>query len=247
MEIQIYQTFHKNFPRNENCQWIKSIGVNGFKHIDGFSDADGISISLLNSAYCELTAQYWVWKNVTTDYVGFFHYRRYMSFIFDQSMNANMMANIEEAPQIINYLTSDDQLLKLKKLLTICDVVLPIKNIMLPSVAAQYKSAVRIEPWLAFIACLKSKYNGFVDPASYFETTVHASICNMYVMKKTLFDAYCKDLFQIIDAVYEQIGSGFDSYNNRYPGFLAERFLNYWLHIYRVPSLEVPMIFLDGN
>ena len=41
---------------------------------------DGIQIAEKES-YSELRAQYWVWKNErfdSADYVGFFHYRRYL-------------------------------------------------------------------------------------------------------------------------------------------------------------------------
>ena len=30
--------------------------------------------------YCELTTQYWAWKNVDAEYIGFCHYRRYFDF-----------------------------------------------------------------------------------------------------------------------------------------------------------------------
>ena len=43
-------------------------------------DNDGENISELNPMYCELTAQYWAWKNLDADYYGFCHYRRYFNF-----------------------------------------------------------------------------------------------------------------------------------------------------------------------
>ena len=43
-------------------------------------DDTGDNISDLNKMYCELTAQYWAWKNLESEYYGFFHYRRYLSF-----------------------------------------------------------------------------------------------------------------------------------------------------------------------
>ena len=40
----------------------------------------GENIYPKNPDYCELTAQYWAWKNIDCDYYGFFHYRRYLTF-----------------------------------------------------------------------------------------------------------------------------------------------------------------------
>lgn len=43
-------------------------------------DCEGDNISFEN-AYCsELSATYWLWKNVDADYKGLFHYRRFLSF-----------------------------------------------------------------------------------------------------------------------------------------------------------------------
>ena len=43
-------------------------------------DNSGTHISEKNKSCCELTTQYWAWKNVTADHYGFCHYRRYFSF-----------------------------------------------------------------------------------------------------------------------------------------------------------------------
>ena len=40
------------------------------------TDLSGDNISLKNKQYCELTGIYWAWKNDTSDYIGFSHYRR---------------------------------------------------------------------------------------------------------------------------------------------------------------------------
>lgn len=43
-------------------------------------DDEGDNISARNFTYCELTAQYWAWKHLDTDYIGQCHYRRYFYF-----------------------------------------------------------------------------------------------------------------------------------------------------------------------
>lgn len=244
MSTLIFQTFHKEFIHNPACDWVKPIGVNGFYGPEFLGDNTGCNISHLNDFYCELTAQYWAWKNLDVEHIGFYHYRRYLSFLAINGYHENKTVNSEDAAAAVAFLTSDQQKNALDDMLSITDVITAQGTHLPPSVQAQYCNVVENNPWNLFVHHVKKKYPNSVDPSVYFNVVSVAPICNMYVMKKHVFHHYCEDLFSIIDSVFDQIGSPYDSYNNRYPGFLAERFLGYWLHIQRVSRIEVPMIVL---
>lgn len=83
MNIKILTSYHK---RSEliSSDIIKPIQVGtditGCINPAHLHDNTGDNISAKNKMYCELTAQYWAWKNLDADYYGFMHYRRYFSF-----------------------------------------------------------------------------------------------------------------------------------------------------------------------
>ena len=61
-------------------------------------DDTGDNISSKNGSYCEMTAHYWIWKNVhDTEYVGVCHYRRFFAidlsenYIHDEMADADVM------------------------------------------------------------------------------------------------------------------------------------------------------------
>ena len=50
-------------------------------------------MSRKNPQYCELTAQYWGWKNLQADYVGLCHYRR-LFYFGDQTFKLDLRNQI---------------------------------------------------------------------------------------------------------------------------------------------------------
>lgn len=53
-------------------------------------DDTGDNISWKNPCYCELTAQYWAWKNLECNYIGLCHYRRYFKTVYDEKTLDNV-------------------------------------------------------------------------------------------------------------------------------------------------------------
>ena len=52
------------------------------------------------------------------------------------------------------------------------------------------------------------------------------------ICKKAFLDSYCKWLFPILFRVEELVGSKWDVYQERYPGFLAERLFTLFVRIH---------------
>jgi hypothetical protein len=78
MKIKIAIAYHKPSIIISDNHYIP-IHVGNLKSniILNITGDDGMeNISYKNPYYCELTALYWIWKNITADYKGLCHYRR---------------------------------------------------------------------------------------------------------------------------------------------------------------------------
>ena len=241
----VYQTFHKPFIRNHEVRWIQPIGVNGYIDDGMISDSYGINISHLNPYYCELTAIYWAWKNSKSDYVGLYHYRRYLNYCFDESWKDGFAFSVPSDNNIINYLTSDVQFQTVMHLMNSFDLIIPKKYASVLTTSEHYKTNHIAEHWELFISLLKTKYPDEPELIDTFEITNCTTVYNMFIMRRPVFESYCKELFELLNPIFWEFGSKYDSYNNRYVGFLAERFLGFWIDKNKLRYFEVPMLMIN--
>ena len=81
-KIHIAVACHKpsRVPENPLLVPVQVNSAKAGKRLNMAHDDDGENISFKNPEYCELTAQYWEWKNVEADYYGLCHYRRFLCF-----------------------------------------------------------------------------------------------------------------------------------------------------------------------
>lgn len=96
MNIKILTSYHKKcaLVSSEIIRPIQvGTSINGTAYSDTLHDNTGINISDKNRMYCELTAQYWAWKNLEADYYGFMHYRRYFCFSMSH-LNEDQFGNV---------------------------------------------------------------------------------------------------------------------------------------------------------
>lgn len=168
-------------------------------------DCTGDNISEKNPCYCELTTQYWAWKNVDADYYGFIHYRRMLSFS-DKSFGADLWGNVkfdyltERALEEIGVLDEE----RVRRIVSQYDVLTPpqidLRRVGIPSVREQYAGAPRlhIEDLDLMLEIIKERTPAYYDAACAFLNGPVASLCNVFVMKKELFDEYCRFLFTVL-------------------------------------------------
>lgn len=172
-----------------------------------FFDDDGDNISDRNSQFCELTAMYWIWKNSKTDIVGLEHWRR-------RFLLPNNWAEIMEEKGI--------------------DVILPVPLCVMPSLKENFTSRHLSEIWGASMRAMRSIHPEDAEFADeYFEKTNLYSPCNMLIARKEVFDDYSEWLFPVLFELNRLIGKVDDKYQNRYPGFVSERLLNYYFEVRR--------------
>ena len=241
-DVAIFQTFHKPFIHNNNCKWIKPVGVGGYVPYNGFIDCVGDNIAELNKFYCELTVQYWAWKNYNSDVYGFFHYRRYLNFRGHQKGVSSGAVSQDVFRKIMFDITADDSLERIKMLLHVYDVIVPERTYVYPNIVAQFCMYNEKEIFLEYIDLLKHFYSCRCDPSFFYENLNFFNATNLFIMKKNVFFKYCNDLFFIIDKLYYKYGSPYGEYANRWPGFIGERFLSFFIYQHKLDAVEVPHI-----
>lgn len=213
-------------------------------------DDEGENISAKNASYCELTTQYWAWKNVSCDYVGFCHYRRYFNFSDQQNYKENpfgvVVDDYIDENAVKRYGLDDETIARCIEgydivTTSFCDLRTFPDAAQTPReqyAAAPYLHIADLERAVSIVKDIHPNYGQDCDA---FLDGNKACFCNMYIMRKPLFDAYCEWLFPVLERWEAQTDTSLYSKEAlRTPGHLSERLFNiYLLHQKRVePGLK---------
>lgn len=228
--IRLYVSCHKKFPVPAH-PFLIPVQVGAALHPDtkiyDVRDNEGENISGLNGAYCELTAQYWAWKNEEADFFGFFHYRRYLDF------SEKALKGLKKRPYSIYALPDGETINKLGyssedlgKWISGYDVITPIPEDMQVSVYDHYRGAPfhRIKDLDAVLDIIKEKYPSYYASAAEYAENTKCYFGNIYIMKKEIFHDYCQWLFSILSEYDRRKNTdGYSVQELRVDGYLAER------------------------
>lgn len=202
-------------------------------HDDDGSD----NISQKNPMYSELTAQYWAWKNVDTDYYGFCHYRRYFDFSVtnhDENDYGEVMDTFINSSTIRSYGLDDTTI---EQAVAGWDVITtPLNNVTkmggFTSLKQQYAADphLRIKDLHHVFDILVNQHPDYATDAEAVLSSNTAAFCNMFIMRKSIFKNYNEWLFPIL-AEFEDTTdlSTVDVEGLRTIGHLSERLLNIFI------------------
>lgn len=233
MDIRLMVVSHKDYWMPQDPMYlpiqVNAAGKSSF-HSTWQRDDQGENISDKNSHFCELTALYWGWKNLQTEYIGLVHYRRYFA--------CKRFGN------------------KIKRIATQADVERRLKNkaLILPTqrhywVETNYTQYVHAHHEIDLLVTrriLEERYPAYL-PA--WESVMHRTSghrFNLFVMKRALLHAYCEWLFDILFELEKRLDiSDYDALDTRVFGLVSERLLDVWVETNQISYVEMPVVFLE--
>lgn len=136
-------------------------------------DDTGDNISSKNGSYCEMTAHYWIWKNVhDTEYVGVCHYRRFFAVDLTKANIKEVMAD--------------------------ADVMLVEPSWHIDSVYSYFAKFMGAENMTILSMVMKKRFPEYFVTLEKICDGIKFHPFNMLLCRKGLFDDYCQWMFAIL-------------------------------------------------
>lgn len=201
-------------------------------------DDTGDNISAKNRTFCELTAHYWVWRNMKlSEYVGLCHYRRYFSLGGGRS--------IVPLEQIDNIEHIDSE--RVERLMRGRDILLVEPMVFRESLTTHYKNnhygddlevvkEVLLRQCPEYLASYERVMSGnkFVP-------------YNMFITSAARFCDYSEWLFSILFELEGLIDvADRDAFQQRVFGYIAEHLLGVYVAHHGLRPRYLPISLVDG-
>lgn len=183
------------------------------------NDNDGDNISDLNPYYCELTAEYWGWKNLDCEYIGLQHYRRYFDFIFTEDNVDNIFKHT--------------------------DIILAEPFYMGRTVFDHWSECFVPDDVCIAMKLLEKIYPEDYAKGQAYLTNKIFYPCNMFVCRKALFDEFAAWEFPYLAKLRKHVRMSQYSRDKRLMGYIAEGllpmyFMNRGYRIKTMPIATMP-------
>ncbi len=233
--IKIIVATHKKYEMpKEDIYLPVQVGSEGKETLGYQKDNEGENISSKNPYYCELTGMYWAWKNLNAEYIGLAHYRRHFTKAKLWTINAK-----NKFQKILNRKQAEEILEK-------TDIILPKKRkYYIETIYSHYKHTMYIEPLDEAGKIIKEKVPEYYNEFENLKKRRSAHMFNMFIMKKEIFDKYCKWLFPILFELEKRIDpKKYNDFHARYLGRISERLLDVWINTNKLKYKEINVIYM---
>ena len=251
-KIQIFNAYHKIAPvYTADCLTPIQVGCANSKFdLHMLRDDTGDNISALNGDCCELTAQYWVWKNYLpvhddVGWVGFCHYRRYLNF-WKKSKAESSMATfdaIDKDDFRTNILPRYNDREIHSAIPRECGIVLP-KSYSIPdgkTMLEWYMMGMHGYGLDDALSVIKKQFPDYIEDLVCAASMRKEYRCLTYLMRRDVFERYASWLFPFLESV-RKLWCKLPEYrrNGRQEGLVAEHLFMIWLcHESRVFGTKV--------
>ena len=148
---------------------------------DFIGDNTGDNISEKNASYCELTAQYWAWKNIhDVEYIGLCHYRRYFK---------KLITNENVGKELSGY-----------------DMIVASHILMQKNIKSWLCGSLTSEDvYILYQVLIKRNPEAKEVIDEFFAKKNRIYPCNMFLCSKSLFDEFAKWQFGILQEVEQNV------------------------------------------
>lgn len=217
------------------------VGAAGKDSIGFQRDDEGDNISEKNPVYCELTGVYWAWKNLSCDWLGLVHYRRYFTV-----KSRRVQKEIGKLNAVLRKEELMPYLAKYKVL------VPKRRHYYIDTVYNHYSNTFSQEQLDETRRILMEQFPQYLESWDKVMKGRSIYIFNMFIMSRELTDRYCTWLFRVLAELEKRIDTTeMTAFEKRYAGRVSERLFNAWLdHEIRIENLkpsdicELPYLYL---
>lgn len=204
-------------------------------------DDTGEHISAKNPSYCELTVQYWAWKNLSCDVCGLFHQRRFLDF---SGKHIDRPYRIFDEPDIATLQSVGMDSKTVSDLTDKYPIIATRRENLYETVENYYNRNDRqqFDDIGLLREIIKEKYPEYALSAEKYFQGTESYFCNIFVMDKARFNDYSEWLFTILFEYEQRKPKQF--FYPREMGKLGERlfgvYMTYIMHETEIPWIELP-------
>lgn len=206
------------------------------ENVEMLGDDTGDNISEKRMTFCELTVQYWAWKNIKADYYGLCHYRRYLSF-------SNIKFPADKSSMVHDKYITPYTISKYKFNPNVNDIVSYDAVINCDFDVMEYRGANSVYEYYKeldifiyendirlLFSIIFEDFPQYTEISKQYMNGRRFRGYNCFILKKELFFDLCDFEFKILNKIERKLNyTDYSEFRRRAPAYLAEIIESIWI------------------